>query len=354
MKKVLAPAPTRLLAAHAAPPLLDALARASAGRSDVDLVGVCRDWTHVTAMVRDLRPDVLTLDAALPGMGGPASVGELISSERQRVVVTATDGCGFAADVVACLEAGAVDFACRRPEHSWTSPAFLDALFRRVRVAASVRTDALCPCTVPDLGPLLGEHPDAVWALLGDIGAPGTLLQALPRLAPGFPGCLCIALSLPGAVTRALTHYLDARCDYPVREARPGDLPLPGSAVVLPGNFRVSLRPTHDGKPSFYLEPRRPGDAMPALDATLASFAGQVPTHLVALSGCGSEGVASAEALVDSGGRAYTAPRESMLFAGLAERLCWSIPTTGEVPPLVICPVMPAGREVITVTLPEP
>lgn len=351
---MLASAPTRLLAAHAVPSLLDSLTRASAGRSDLDLVGVCRDWAHVTSMVRDLRPDVLTVDAALPGMGGPASVGELISAERQRVVVTATDGCGFAADVVACLEAGVVDFVCRRPEHSWTSPAFLDALFGRVRVAASVPTEALCPCTIPDLPPLLREHPDAVWALLGDIGAAGTLLQALPRLEPGFPGCFCIALSLPGAVTRALTHYLDARCDYPVREARPGDPLRPGSAIVLPGNFRVSLKPAHDGKPNFFLEPRRPGDASLALDATLVSFAGMVPTHLVALSGCGSEGAVGAGAVVAAGGRVYTAPRESMLFAGLAQRLRSSFAGAGEIRPLLVCPVMPAGREIVSIPLSRP
>lgn len=346
--------PTRLLAAHAVPSLVDALSRAAAGRSDVELVGVCRDWAHATAMVRDLRPDVLTLDAALPGIGGPASVGELISAERQRVVVTATDGCGFAKDVVACLEAGAVDFACRRPEHSWTSPAFLDALFARVRVAASVPAEALCPCTVPDLAPLLKEHPGAVWGLLGDIGAAGTLLQALPRLEPGFPGCLCIALSLPGAITREFAHYLDARCGYPVREARPGDLPRPGTATVLPGNFRVSLKPTYDGKPSFYLEPRRPGDATPAVDTALVSFAGQVPTHVVALSGCRSEGVLGAEAVTESGGGVYTAPRESMLFTGFAERLRLSLPNVGETRSLSVCPVMPAGREIVSMTLSPP
>ncbi|HHX38787.1 MAG TPA: hypothetical protein GX715_02380 [Armatimonadetes bacterium] len=343
--------PIRLLAAHAVPSFLDALSRAAAARSDIELVGACRDWAHVTKMVRELRPDVLTLDAALPGMGGPAAVGELISAERQRVVVAATDGCGFASDVVACLEAGVVDFAFRRPEHSWTSPVFLAALFHRVRTAASVATESLSPCTVPDLMPLLKAHPGAVWGMLGDIGAPGTLLQVLPRLEPGFPGCLCIALSLPGAITRALAHYLDARCDYPVREVRPGDAPQPGTAVVLPGNYRVLLKPAYDGSPSFILEPRRPGDAVPVLDAALLSFIRHVPTHLVALSGCETEGMAGVQAVAESGGCVYTAPRESMLFTQFADGLRSRIAGTREIAPLVVCPVMPATREIVPIAL---
>ena len=119
--------------------------------------------------------------------------------------------------------------------------------------------------------------------------------------------------------------------------------------MVLPGNFRVSLKPAYDGSPNFILEPRRPGDTMPALDAALLSFIRHVPTHLVALSGCQSEGTVGAQAVAESGGCVYTAPREGMLFTQFADGLRSCIAGTRETGPLVVCPVMPASREVVPI-----
>ncbi|NLC59537.1 MAG: hypothetical protein GX774_22085 [Armatimonadetes bacterium] len=345
------PSPTRFLLAHASPLLVEVLRQEIHQRDDVTLVGVCRDWQQTYHTACDLQPDILMLDAALPGLPGPGSLAELIAAQRQRVILSATDGCGFAADIVSYLEAGAVDFVLRRPEHTWTNPTFLGSLFDRALLAASVPPEALRPRVVPDLGRLLAAHPEDLCVLLGDVGAAGTLLQLLPRLEREIPGTLCVALSLPGAITRALARYLAPRCAVPVREAHPGDLVMPGKVLVLPGSFLASLRPAHDSRPAVFLTPREPDyrNGLP-LDRTLAALTEQMRTHLVVLSGAGPDGIEGAATVHAAGGEVWVASAACGLLPNLGNAVRARVPTAGELPTRGALPAALSDRVTVTIS----
>ncbi|MBI3947671.1 MAG: response regulator [Armatimonadetes bacterium] len=315
-----APTPVRLLAAHALPHLTAALTRAAARSADIALAGACRDGEAACALAETLEPDVISLDVALPRLSGPTAIGAIVSWQRRRIVVTATAGCGFTEDIVACLDAGAVDFACRRPEHLWTSPPFIGALLDRVRLAARVPRERLRPRAAASLLGALASRPGETWVVTGDVGAPGALVPLITALPSDVPATICVALSLPAAITRALAHYLAARAAVPVREARQGDFLTPGSVLILPGSCLASLRPARDGRPTIHLEARHPGpQSGEALDRTLAAFAAGTRAHLVVLSGAGPDGARGAEAILSAGGAVYTAAPECGLLAGLAD-----------------------------------
>lgn len=336
----------RLLAAHALPHLSHALQQTATERGDVHVVGTCRDWRQALTLAEELRPDVLSLDVALPGLPGPAAIGRLITEERQRVIVSATAGCGFTEDVVACLESGVVDFACRRPEHSWTSPAFLNSLLDRVCLAARVPMPSLHPSRIPALGAALAAAPGDLWVLSGDVGAAETVARTLPHLPADTNAALCIALSLPAPITRALAHYLDARCALPVQEARQGDYLLPGRVLVLPGNVTAWLRPARDGRPTLWMQPRRPGpDNINPLNRILNALAEGTRTHLVLLSGTGQDTIEGAAAVRAGGGHVLVAAPECNLLSDLGDAVCARGLAEGRLPSRPARDLAPRYRE---------
>ena len=61
--------------------------------------------------------------------------------------------------------------------------------------------------------------------------------------------------------------------------------------------------------------------------------------------------MAGVQAVAESGGCVYTAPRESMLFTPVRGWPAIRIAGTREIAPLVVCPVMPATREIVPIAL---
>lgn len=325
--------PTRIVAAHAAPQLIAAVRTAAEARPDMQLLATCRDWANACHLVRTHRPDVLTLDAALPGLPGPDAVADLVARERQRVIVTATDGCGFAESILSCLEGGAVDFVSRRPEYSWATPTFLYSLFGRVAMAASIPTDRLRPALVPDLSRVLERHPGEPWVLLGDVGAPATLLGMLPAVPEEILSPLCVAVTLPEQVLRSMARMLHPRCNLAVREVRGGDLINPQTILVLPAGYSIHVREARTGHLEVLLAGRYPGPGRGSpVDDALAALAKRVRTHVVVLSGAGQDGIAGLQAIRAAGGEVLVAPPECCLTSGLANAAAARGLVTGTLP----------------------
>jgi chemotaxis response regulator CheB len=55
-----------------------------------ELIGPASDIDHARALIRERRPDVITLDLAMPGTGGLAFLDELQGSDHPPVVVVSS------------------------------------------------------------------------------------------------------------------------------------------------------------------------------------------------------------------------------------------------------------------------
>ena len=90
------------------------LSNAIASAPDLEVAGTAPDAAAAEKMIRELRPDVLTLDLQMPGMDGITFLRKLAASGRPipAVVVSslAQAGCRIALEA---LEAGAVDVVAK-------------------------------------------------------------------------------------------------------------------------------------------------------------------------------------------------------------------------------------------------
>jgi len=75
-----------------------------------ELIGPASDIEHARTLIRDRRPDVITLDLAMPGTGGLAFLDELQGSDHPPVVVVSSSTRDDSAESAEAKRKGA--FAC--------------------------------------------------------------------------------------------------------------------------------------------------------------------------------------------------------------------------------------------------
>ncbi|BAS25943.1 chemotaxis protein CheB [Limnochorda pilosa] len=163
-----------------------------------------------------------------------------------------------------------------------------------------------------DLSPLV-----VIGASTGGPAAVESLLRLIPMPAPG---AFIVVQHMPPNFTGALAARLDRVSALAVREARPGDRPEPGQALVAPGGFHLVL----DGHGRVRLSQDPPVNFVrPALDVTLLSAAPRWGSRLVAvvLTGMGRDGTAGSLEVKRHGGMVLVQDPAEALIASMPEHV---------------------------------
>lgn len=112
------------------------------GRVGFDVVGVAHDGASALALCRSARPDVLTLDLAIPGLDGVDVLQALRrSGSTLTVVVVSASSLTAGARAVDCLAEGAVDLVAK-PALGEPLGTFVEELAGKVGLAAASRRKA--------------------------------------------------------------------------------------------------------------------------------------------------------------------------------------------------------------------
>src|SRR5215475_8731174 len=105
----------------------------------VDVVGTARDGEEALELVKELRPDVVTLDLIMPGIGGLGFIREQMSKSPLPILVVsiAEEKSQLVLDA---LDAGAIDFV-QKPSALASEKVFemADELVEKVKAAGSVK-----------------------------------------------------------------------------------------------------------------------------------------------------------------------------------------------------------------------
>src|SRR5262245_25440546 len=110
------------------------------GRSPfIEVVGTAGNAEEALVSVRELRPDVVTLDLIMPGMGGLGFIQEQMATAPVPIVVVSISS-ETSQLVLDALDAGAVDFV-QKPSALATEKIFemSDELIGKVKAAGDVR-----------------------------------------------------------------------------------------------------------------------------------------------------------------------------------------------------------------------
>ncbi len=274
----------------------------------LEVVGEARDGVELPDRVRDLAPDVVTLDVEMPRRDGLSALRELMRARPTPVVMVSTLTSAGSAASVAALAAGAVDVVAKPAQRldagAW-GPA-RDELVGKVRNAATARTAALgrAPRPAPPGARLAARAAAAGGRLVvvaTSTGGPRALEALVPRLPAPLGAGVLVVQHMPPGFTRPLAGRLDAAGPLAVREASDGERIRPDSVLLAPGGRHLEVTAAErvrlsDAPPVGALRPRA--------DITLASAARHFGERVLAvvLTGMGDDGTEGARAVREAGG----------------------------------------------------
>ena len=215
-------------------------------QADMACVGAAADPLMAREMIRELNPDVITLDVEMPRMDGIEFLARLMRLRPMPVVMVSTLTERGAAVTLRALELGAVDFVAKPKIGVHDGLALLaDDITAKIRIAAHahLRRAVAAPAGAPPrsvtapLGRLSTEKFIFIGASTGGTEATRELLVQLPADAPA----VLITQHMPPGFTRSYATRLDGLCRMAVKEACDGERVLPGHAYIAPGGLHLSV-----------------------------------------------------------------------------------------------------------------
>ncbi|WP_290900259.1 chemotaxis response regulator protein-glutamate methylesterase [Aquabacterium sp.] len=303
---------------------------------DMTCIGTAADPFVAREMIRNLNPDVITLDVEMPRMDGIDFLSKLMRLRPMPVVMVSTLTERGAEVTLKALELGAVDFVAK-PKIGVADGLrqLADDITDKVRIAAKARINRLHlpaaapvaaaspgastartstatvstatagttptkPATTsPGLGRLSTEKIIFIGASTGGTEATKEVLASLPADSPG----VVITQHMPPGFTRNYAARLDSLCKISVKEATDGERILPGHAYIAPGGLHLSV----ERSGANYIARVQDGDPVnrhkPSVEVLFKSAARVVGPNAIGimLTGMGADGAKAMREMKDAG-----------------------------------------------------
>ena len=294
-----------------------ALRRTLEHDGDISVVAVCSTAEEAISALARTAPDLVTMDVALPGMGGIDAVGKIMGSQPLPILVLSGQAGPETGLPAAALAAGALDVLAK-DDLDLLHPAGASgaALRHRVKVLSRARVIRHLSARLSSLsaGPVPGRRASVI-GICASVGGPQVLMRLLNALPAGYPIPILVVQHIAAGFTDGLVHWLNQTVVVPVGIAAPGApagagvwFAPEGAHLTLAASGRLALdRHTVAGR-------HRPsGDV---LLTSIAAAAGRAGVAIV-LSGMGSDGAAGAAAVLRQGGLAIAQDQQSSAVFGM-------------------------------------
>ncbi len=258
---------------------------------NIEVVGYAINAIDAKNKIRQLKPDVMTLDVQMPGMTGLDFLAQLLPTNPLPVVLVSSLNLG----VFDALHAGAVDFV-RKPDGSQSTELFVASLAQKVMVAstAKVRRPSASSAAEPSASSLLGNAASGrtIIGLGASTGGTEATLEVMKRLPADIPG-MVIVQHMPPGFTAMYADRLNRICKMEVREAKDGDAVERGLALVAPADLQCRIERSPTGGYRVRCQPgERVSGHRPSVDALFQSIAANVKCQTVGIimTGMGQDG----------------------------------------------------------------
>ncbi|MFZ9408257.1 MAG: protein-glutamate methylesterase/protein-glutamine glutaminase, partial [Burkholderiaceae bacterium] len=339
---------------------------------DMSCVGVAQDPYVAREIIRELDPDVITLDVEMPRMDGLDFLEKLMRLRPMPVVMVSTLTERGAETTLRALELGAIDFVAKpRLGIAQGLQEMAVEIADKIRIAArarvSRRTGAVAAPPVvagvssgpPHTGrPVQGGAASAVPAgpqgvaavdkalptqysristekiiAIGSSTGGTEALREVLSVMPADGPAVMITQHMPPGFTRSFADRLNSLCRMRVKEAEDNERVLPGHAYIAPGGRQMRVRRSganymvqiDDGPPV--------NRHKPSVDVLFRSIAEHVGRNAIGvmLTGMGRDGADAMRVMRDAGAWnlaqdeascvVYGMPREAVAAGAIDEIL---------------------------------
>lgn len=215
-----------------------------AGINDIEVVGTAADPYIAREKIKQLKPDVLTLDIEMPRMDGLTFLKNLMRLRPMPVVMISTLTEKGADVTLQALEMGAIDFIAK-PKLDMANQLIIyqDELIEKIRMASVARVHALTDDAMNTNNTPKAAHfrtTDLVVSIGASAGGTEALKKLLAVMPPDFPGTV-ISLHIPPVFSASFANRMNSISAMQVSEAKDGDWIRPGHVFVAPGEKHLEI-----------------------------------------------------------------------------------------------------------------
>ena len=222
---------------------------------DIEVVGTAPDPYVAREKIKQLNPDVLTLDVEMPRMDGVTFLGNLMRLRPMPVVMVSTLTDQGAEVTLRALEYGAVDFVAKpKIDVSEGLKDYAQEIVGKVRMAACAKvrplerkpsvkhvggveeklsTDAVLSARPPK------QHfrtTDRIVGIGSSTGGTEAIKDVLTRLPMDLQAGIVISQHIPAAFSEPFARRVDSLTALSVCQASDGQQILPGHVYIAPGD----------------------------------------------------------------------------------------------------------------------
>jgi two-component system chemotaxis response regulator CheB len=293
----------------------------------IEVVGTAMDGIFALKKIRELAPDVITLDIDMPRMDGIETLRNIMKHFGTPTIIVSSMSTQGAMLTLQALEIGAFDFVTK-PQDA-ISVHILDISTDLVAKVKAAFDNPLSRLKVRQIMPVLykrekklfpeAQAADEVLAIGISTGGPNALSYLLPKLPKNFPAAILIVQHMPAGFTEMFAMRLNALCEIEVKEASEGDLVLPGRALIAPGDRHLKVKRLPLGTIAVLSDAPAVKGHRPSADVLFRSVSseyGKKVTGLI-MTGMGDDGAEGMGEIMAGGGMTIAQDEKSCVVFGM-------------------------------------
>lgn len=292
---------------------------------DIEVIGCAHDAMDARQRIKQLNPDVVTLDIEMPGMDGLSFLEKIMTLRPTPVIVVSGSTRAGTQATARALQLGAVNCYAKSTRERSIKDDDGGELARLVREASKIDMTNVAPSKRP-AGPTTAP-PDTHARTRPDLIAIGSStggVEALNKLLCNFPAdCppTLIVQHVNATFAPAIAQTLDKIAAPRVELAQTDTILRPGLVLLAPGELK-HLEVATAGSQG-YRAVLRDGDLVsghrPSVDRLFASAAKHVGERAlgVILTGMGEDGARGLLAMVKTGAHTIAQGQESCVVFGM-------------------------------------
>ncbi len=309
---------------------------------EIEVVGAAADPLIAREMIKQLNPDVLTLDIEMPHMDGITFLSNLMRLRPTPVVMISTLTEHGAEATLNALALGAVDFIAKpKVDVINTLNEYAEEVISKVIIAAQAKVGNVhnraikSKSTTATVSEIVGQH--SVGGLLKvpaikrtinptnkiiALGASTGGTEAIKAVVKGFPADtppILITQHLPAAFSESFVRHIDLATEMSASIPKQGEIVEPGHIYLAPGDKHMFVI-RENGKYIIQLSDGEPVNRhRPAVDVLFQSVALCAGANAIAvlLTGMGADGAAGMKEMHDAGAKTVIQDEQSSVVWGM-------------------------------------
>jgi two-component system chemotaxis response regulator CheB len=294
--------------------------------NSIQVVGTAIDGNFGLKKIEELRPQVITLDLEMPGMGGLEMLKEIMRRHRLPVIVVSSHSTYGASETLKALSLGAFDFVAKPADVSTRMQEIARELISKIRAAAQSRGLQIQPVRefpVPDSRPKLkpgaAKEPSRIVAIGISTGGPQSLQYVLAQFPPDFPGSIVVVQHMPDGFTDMFARRLDECCSLNVKQAQAGDLLQAGRVLISPGSRHLKVKKLPLGDIAILSDDPPVNGHRPSADVMFKSAAEEFGPKAIGvlMTGMGEDGAHGLGLIKTAGGITIAQGEQSCIVFGM-------------------------------------